>query len=271
MKKELKYVVAFFIPILFILTIFDLSISEKLFDSTSRFGWFFESFGELVLSFIGLFSASVLFRTQKNNKVVMRILFGFLAVFNGFMAATLNKMYLNLSTVVMLILLFVYLGVFYYLASFVKEDAELLVRKIAKVGLLLSLLPILIVTVLKMIWGRQRFRSMTNPSSEFTPWYMIQKVTTDNEFMSFPSGHSANSATVIWITLLPLWLQKLQPYRYVLILGVTLWTICVMISRIIMGAHFATDVFMGSMITVFLFIYLKYYYLKDELVNDSLI
>lgn len=264
MKKELKIVSLVFVLLLVIFTWKDLAISEKLFNPESIFGWFFESFGELILSFIGLFSAWVLFRTQKTKVVGMRILFGVLAFFNGFMAATLNKMYLDLSAVTMIILTCVYMALFYFLATLVKPEAENTVRKIAKIGILLSLLPILIITLLKMIWGRPRYRSMVDPSSEFTPWYLIQGFTTDNEFMSFPSGHSANSATVIWITLLPLWLKKLKPFANYLFIGAFGWTICVMISRIMMGAHFATDVLIGSMITIYLFYYLRSVYFQPE-------
>ena len=107
---------------------------------------------------------------------------------------------------------------------------------------------------------------MVNPSAEFTPWYLIQGFTTDNEFMSFPSGHSANSSTVIWLTLLPLWLKSLRPYKTLLSIAAYLWLICVMISRVIMGAHFSTDVLVGASITLIMFQLLKQYYLKDELI-----
>ncbi|MFW8054193.1 phosphatase PAP2 family protein [Vagococcus fluvialis] len=267
MRKEVKLFLGVFTILLVVLTVFDLQISEALYNPESTFGWFFESFGELVLSFIGLFSASVLFRTQQTRKVPMKILFAILGVFNGLMAAMLNKMYLNLSTVVMILLMIVYIAIFYFLASLVKPEKEQVVRKIAKIGICLSLLPILIITVLKMIWGRQRFRSMTDPSNQFTPWYLMQTFTSDNEFMSFPSGHSANSATVIWITLLPLWIEKLKPYRRLLVVAAYGWIVCVMLSRIIMGAHFSTDVLIGSSITLGLFYYLQSVYLRDELIS----
>ncbi len=265
MRKDVKITIGVFVVLLAIFTFTDLSISNALYNPDSTFGWFFESFGELVLSFIGLFSACVLFRTQTEKVIPMRVLYGVLGLFNALMAASLNKMYLHLSTVVMVLIMIAYLAIFYFLAGFVKESETGLVRKIAKIGILLSLLPILIVTILKMVWGRPRYRSMVDPSSEFTPWYLIQGFTTDNEFMSFPSGHSANSAVVIWITLLPLWLKKLQPHRHLITAGAFLWIVCVMISRIIMGAHFASDVLMGSMITLSLFYYLRHVFLKDEL------
>ena len=266
MRKELKLTLLIVIVALIPLTIFDLQISELLYHPESRFGWFFESFGELVLSYIGMFSAWVLFRTQRERVLPFKILYGFLAVFNGFMAASRNKMYLNLSTVTMVLILVTYLVLFFFLAGLIKKEEEDLVRKIAKIGLLLSLLPIIIITLLKMIWGRQRYRSMVNPSAEFTPWYLIQGLTTDNEFMSFPSGHSANSSTVIWLTLLPLWLKSLRPYKTLLSIAAYLWLICVMISRVIMGAHFSTDVLVGTSITLIMFQLLKQYYLKDELI-----
>ncbi len=269
MKKEVKIGLGLFIGLLVIFTLFDLKISETLFNPESKFGWFFEAFGEIVLSFIGLFSASVLFKTQKEKVIPMRIVYGLLIFFYALMSAGLNKAYLHLSLAMMIILIFIYIGIAYYLTRWVTPQKEELVRKIAKVGILTTLLPILLITVLKMIWGRQRFVTMVDPSREFTPWYAIQGFTTNNNNMSFPSGHSANSSTIIWLTLLPLWIEKLKPYTKILNVAAYLWIVCVMLSRVIMGAHFSTDVLCGSMISLSLFYWLKNHYLKNEDITIS--
>lgn len=88
-------------------------------------------------------------------------------------------------------------------------------------------------------------------------WMIPQGLTTNNEFMSFPSGHSANAAIIMWITLLPSFVPALAKRETVLKLFAVLWIGCVMISRVMMGAHFLSDVTMGMTLSLLLF-YLFY-------------
>lgn len=43
----------------------------------------------------------------------------------------------------------------------------------AATALIYFLLVIIVMNVLKMAWGRMRFREMTDPAVEFTRWYQI--------------------------------------------------------------------------------------------------
>ncbi len=110
---------------------------------------------------------------------------------------------------------------------------------------------------------------MTDPISQFTYWFIPKRITTNNEFMSFPSGHAANSSTIIWITLLPLFIDKLKNKEWLLTMIAFLWIIVVMITRIIVRTHFATDVLVGSTITLSLFFWLRNFYLKKYFVNNE--
>ncbi|MBK7228246.1 MAG: phosphatase PAP2 family protein [Ignavibacteriales bacterium] len=47
---------------------------------------------------------------------------------------------------------------------------------------------ILFVSLIKIFWGRIRFRDLSDNYSDFTPWYFSQGVT---GHQSFPSGHAA--------------------------------------------------------------------------------
>lgn len=266
MKVKKGYLYGLALVLLFIFTFQDLAISNQLFNPDSAFGWFFESFGELCLSYIGVFSAFALVKMSWQKSKGWSVFYLVLGLFNAFTGAMLNKSYLNLSMIITLLVFAIYLGLFAYFASLIKEKDYPIVKKIAIIGVTLSLVPILFITLVKMIWGRQRYRSMVDPAVEFTPWYAIQHWTTDNERMSFPSGHSANSATMIWITLLPLWLTGLKKYVTPINIFVIVWIICVMLSRIIVGAHFASDVLVGAMTTLILFDILKGKLLKNETV-----
>ncbi|MEG0367511.1 MAG: phosphatase PAP2 family protein, partial [Coprobacillus sp.] len=70
------------------------------------------------------------------------------------------------------------------------------------------------------------------------------------EFKSFPSGHSGNAACAMLLCVLPLLSAKLKGKENILFfIGLT-FTIVVAISRIIMGAHFLTDVTVGIGLTL---------------------
>ena len=117
-----------------------------------------------------------------------------------------------------------------------------------------------------MGWGRERYRHMiaTGSFEGFSLWFTPQKLTTDNEFMSFPSGHSANAAIMIWITLIPTFITSLREKKNWFIGFSLLWILVVPISRIMVRAHFASDVTMGVTITLIIFAILESRYIKKE-------
>ena len=99
-----------------------------------------------------------------------------------------------------------------------------------------------------------RFREMTDPLVQFTRWYIItDRGGFDNVYAPFPSGHTMNSAAVILLTMLPTFLPELK-VRENLLKGIAyVWIIVVGCSRVVMGAHFASDVTVGALISLALF------------------
>lgn len=126
-------------------------------------------------------------------------------------------------------------------------------------GLQLFLIVLLAFNLMKLGWGRERYRHMAAAGTfaGFSPWYLPQGLASGNEFMSFPSGHSANAAIMMWITLLPTFLPKLQNKEIVLKIAAFISIGPVMLSRIIMGAHFLSDVTAGMTVSLVVF-YLLY-------------
>ena len=98
----------------------------------------------------------------------------------------------------------------------------------------------LVVFILKLAWGRVRFRDLSPLASEFTPWYSPQGWT---GHASFPSGHAA----VGWLLLpaLLLWPPGSRGYRWVLA-AILSWGAFVAASRVVIGAHYASDVLFSS-------------------------
>lgn len=124
----------------------------------------------------------------------------------------------------------------------------------AATALLYFLLVLIVMNSLKTIWGRMRFREMTDPLNEFTRWYQIRgRGKFDDAFASFPSGHSMNSAGVILLILLPDFIPVLQGKEKIMRIFAYIWCVTVGFSRVLMGAHFASDVTIGVMLSLFIF------------------
>lgn len=107
--------------------------------------------------------------------------------------------------------------------------------------------------LLKEFMSRPRFNTLEDPVGEFTYWFARQPHTALSVNSSFPSGHAAQAATCMATLLIPLFAEKHRTKRfYWIALCATIgFTLCVMISRMILGMHYATDVITGAALTVF--------------------
>lgn len=98
----------------------------------------------------------------------------------------------------------------------------------------------LVVTLLKLAWGRVRFRDLSPLATEFTPWYSPQGWT---GHASFPSGHAA----VGWFLLPVLLLWPPGSYGHGWAFAASFaWGAFVAASRVVIGAHYASDVLFSS-------------------------
>ncbi|MHA2294209.1 MAG: phosphatase PAP2 family protein, partial [Candidatus Hodarchaeales archaeon] len=93
-----------------------------------------------------------------------------------------------------------------------------------------------------------------------TPWFSPQGITGD---FSFPSGHTAMG----WM-LLPLVLLTREKSRKSKILALTViiaWGLIVALGRIVIGAHYVSDVLFSSCVAFITFLLLeKHYYSGDD-------
>lgn len=104
---------------------------------------------------------------------------------------------------------------------------------------------VIFVFLLKILWGRIRFRDLSQDYSDFTAWYIPNGITGDQ---SFPSGHAAMG--FVLISLFVLVMDK-SLYRRIVFKGLILsCAILICISRIIIGAHYVSDVLFGSFIMI---------------------
>lgn len=120
---------------------------------------------------------------------------------------------------------------------------------------------VICIQTVKYLWGRVRFRELDIIFTQFTPWYSPQGIT---GFDSFPSGHAAMGFMLL--PLIVLFTNKKSWQRKLTIGLILIWGVVLALSRVIIGAHYASDVLFGSflMISVFLFFYKRY---KEESMN----
>ncbi|MHA1817750.1 MAG: phosphatase PAP2 family protein [Candidatus Heimdallarchaeota archaeon] len=132
-------------------------------------------------------------------------------------------------------------------------------RKLAGAVILLAVInPLIFVQFLKYLWGRVRFRDLSADFSNFTPWYL--PVGPKSPHSSFPSGHTAMG----WMLLPLLFLVKdrtfKDPKRIGTIVAVFFWGVFVAISRVRIGAHYASDVLFSTGLAFLVTIFLQYFF-----------
>ncbi|MGB5529695.1 MAG: phosphatase PAP2 family protein [Ignavibacteriaceae bacterium] len=101
----------------------------------------------------------------------------------------------------------------------------------------------------KYFWGRVRFRELDSAFSQFTPWYLPQGFT---GFDSFPSGHAAMGWMLL--ALLVLLINKKHWVKLSAIVIIFLWGFTLALSRVVIGAHYASDVLFGSFFIIVTFL-----------------
>lgn len=244
-----------------IFTFNDLSVSKALYNEEhSRFGWFFEVYGEHP-AFLILFAAgSILFSTVRNDrlvkKIVVRLVSGLFILLSGFSIVYIALMrgYELDGGNVMLICLAISVLIAtlsQWLLRRVPVDSLSQYNRAAWAAIAIVFAEIMVVNVLKIFWGRMRFRNMEGDYSQFTSWLLPQGIqesgVTAEAHKSFPSGHSANGWTMmVWMLFMPF----VSKWRNIMLVIALVWGLCTSFSRVIMGAHFATDVLFGAFITI---------------------
>lgn len=262
-KKEKVIVFSIGIMLLGIFTFTDLQISMALYTK-NLYGRIFEVIGELPALFLVLFGSALLlrFRNKRNlfsnvGIVVLSSVFMFLfSSMGGFMIWN----YLNenigreLPEFVPIILTFLFLISAILLAWRVPKENAYDAVTYAIISIIYFIAILIVMNVIKGYWGRMRMREMTDCFAQFSKWTVIQpRGGFDNAYASFPSGHSMNSAAIILITLLPKFMPNLLGKEKYLKIAVYVWIVLVGSSRIVMGAHFPSDVVVGVMLSLILF------------------
>ncbi len=278
-KKERRIVFAIGLAMLMLFTFTDLQISMAV-AKKPLWARVLEVVGEIPFTTLTIAACAILFRFRTKKNLALNILcavgsgvlFALFSVMGGFM--TYNYLSDNLGEISKLWIPAVALimaGVAIWIARVIPAENRSKALRYAAVALLYFVLVIIIMNSLKTVWGRMRFREMTDPINEFTRWYQIvPRGGFNNIYASFPSGHSMNSAGVILLMLLPPMIPALKDREKALHIIVYVWCAVVGISRVFMGAHFASDVTVGILLSLAIFEVLRaVFYRKENKANTN--
>ncbi len=267
MKKISNKATAYYLIIVWVIAAFllessDLWISINLYNPNAAWANVLQKYGEIPGLLVVLTGIHIYIVTLKASSNIKTILF------NGFLLTTGSVITLYIFWLLSLAysnstILFNENRSYFFLAAIVSNIfISLLFRKrykFSKKSVLFSRITfktffygyLLIATPLKILWGRIRFRDLAENYSNFTPWYWPNGITGNQ---SFPSGHAAMS--FIMIVLFVFFMDK-PFYKRIILKGLVIsWGLAVCASRVVMGAHFTSDVLFGAMIVIVTYLFL---------------
>lgn len=275
-----------FVALLLVATFYDLQINVALGNKDSVFGQVFRLFGELTGWIIVPIAGAILFAAVNKDTKLGRVLavawavitfVGWLLSIKYIMDEFTGDSYIDgiygspYSMTIIYDVIFALAATpltLFIAAKAKKETIEKLVY--FAIAMLIALaLSQLVVTVMKNIWTRQRFRNLGignggDDSRGFTPWYVpglgknkaahtyyvedVAGMRFEDAYKSFPSGHTAGAAMSLVIVMLPDLFKKLKKFKPLFIVVAVLYTVAVAISRIVNRAHYLSDVLFGGTI-----------------------
>ena len=279
-----NYIIMFAILILLIVigSFFDLTLAQGVFSINNSISVFFASFGTFPGSVLfGVMGMMIIKGFKKKSKWLLPlgiILFVFLQVFGIIVTYEMtNEYWFNVPSAVKFIICTVLIiGAEVPFISIIKNADEKKFTKYFFFLFIVAIFGLFFPSAIKDIWARPRYRFLVGVDSSgleigiktglenFRNWFNIDPSIRDSfvalgvddgEFTAFPSGHVAQTAIVLALATIgyinPKYEEKANiilwiSFAYCLFLGFT---------RIMMGAHFLSDVAFGLLIDV-IFIFL---------------
>lgn len=264
---------------------FDLQINKFLFDRTNPFGLVVSSFGMIpgygCLSLLGGALLSIVLKYKEFKTWLKVILYACSIIMYGVSVYFLGKDVFSVNGfenkklywLGFLIMGVIMVGVFYLgtvLGKMNENPKMWIIILVLAAAIFMALVPG--VTLFKSIMHRPRYRiAIYEGYVDFHNWWEPFKdykliSLPKEEFKSFPSGHAgASMVGLITLSYLPLFNKKWMKYQVVLFYVAFVWALVVMFSRLLVGAHFLSDVCVGALLTVIFF------YIANEIIIRKLI
>ncbi len=263
---------AAFVGLMVVAAFFDLQINMALSNPESLLGQFMEYLGDSPAYLVPATAFIILYQaTTKENKFYKgaKIIYGVMS-FVGI--AFFTNYFMGKFFFEELMYKYVYLILFSVITTLLaikitdRIDKDIM-KKLALFALILIValaVSQIIVTIAKGMWGRLRFRNMNDLYEGFTPWYKVNFGSSgrealvvshphhpdDDAFKSFPSGHTASAALTMCAIALPDIFDKLKKHKIWFYIVPAVFTVLVAFSRLIVEAHFLSDVLVGGATTV---------------------
>ena len=243
--------------------LYDLQISLALVNEESAFGVILENLGVLVAPMLATCAAITAITWFKKEteapKRKQKMIFSALAAAIG-VGYTEYVFFDSFAVVEGIIYLLATLLLYAAVAALVQKLSRETLYELFRISVVTMwyLVTILVaILVIKTFWGRIRYRQMED-LSQFVPWFIPQGIT---GYHSFPSGHTSNATSVYLLTMFAP-LTKNKALKALCWIAPIVWIIVMAVSRVIVGAHFASDVLFGAGISIALFYLVKHIVLK---------
>lgn len=236
---------------------FDLEISLSIVDESSGWGALGDTYGRLPGFGLISISASVyvggFFRNLHRQKIpgYLSIVFGILYTAFGLMRSDQDDWLLGIS--------FIFPTVLFIILTWRKNWTNY--RALSAIVLIIAIFDaLLFVEISKTFFGRVRFRDLAPDYSNFTPWFIPRGITGGR---SFPSGHAAMGCMLFPLLILLRHLSLKDIRKLLMVILVVSWALFVGLSRVVVGAHFASDVlFPVGLAAVLTILFYRKFYLR---------
>ncbi|MCH8033000.1 MAG: phosphatase PAP2 family protein [Bacteroidetes bacterium] len=242
----------------------DLKISISVVNQNSGWAIFLENFGEIP-GLLVLYSGAVIFIAwyKFGSKLKYYAFSVFVFIAAVYLSRRISIIIYNEVTgnydIVTNYKLYIFL-IFFVLNWFLYTRLKKLnysdtLKTYSKVTILLGLYGYLfLVQPIKQLCGRVRFRDLDALYSNFTPWFLPNGI---NGNQSFPSGHAAMAWIILPLLLLVV--NKSTIIKIILLVLIFSWGLAVSLSRVEIGAHYASDALFGALIILIVFLLLIKY------------
>ncbi len=237
--------------------IYDLDISRNVVNQNSGWTIFLENYGMIpgmfvILSGIYIYCSVIKIKTNVWSYIQKIIFFLVSSGLNFYLFDILLNVAESNYSFTFLIISFSISIIVFTLLHIIKQVQNAIAIRYSKIVVGLALFGYVFgIQVTKYLWGRVRFRELDSAFSQFTPWYSPQGLT---GFDSFPSGHAAMGWMLLALLILfaseKQWIKN-SVLTIIIVLGILLAT-----SRVVVGAHYASDVLFGSFFIILVFIIL---------------
>ncbi len=275
MRKENRRILILllcgYLGLLAVFTFADLPIAMWIYHPGTAYANVFELIGPFAMPLTGIFAVvSFFYVTLKTEKTRWkRIVLYVVIVSTGVYFYQMGGSALKISPVPELFVpgLIVYAAwgvVSYFVARrYLMSEKWETFRGVVMVLYIVCCICVLGGDFIKIIFGRIRFYTLTDPIRQFRPWFVIQSHSFDS---AFPSGHAARATLPFTVFLVPYLTDRLRgrKSRVTVFLLCTAFMVCTWIARMLDGMHYASDVLTGSALVLIPFVICKNYFLDRK-------